>query len=104
MADLNLLKRARERISSPANWTHGFLARDVTGQECHASADEAVCWCAMGALRASGGRLNSEEGDLLHDVARDLFNKHVFGANDSLGHTAALRIYDRAIELAEQDQ
>ena len=105
MSSADILRAARARIADPKNWTQGEMARDGSGKACPARSPNAVCWCAMGAVKVSGADFYSEAADLLWQVSHDLFGRGVPYVNDDpdedLGHSAVLKIYDRAIELAE---
>ena len=48
---LEVLVESRRMIATPDRWTQGgALARDTNGQRVVPYADEAVCWCASGAV------------------------------------------------------
>lgn len=52
MKTSDILKAAKQLISTPERWTKGFYARDKEGNTVRVSYPEAVCWCAEGALFA----------------------------------------------------
>ena len=98
------LREARALIEDPERWTTREYARDAEGGALDDGAEPAaVCWCAVGAL----DRVTGEPVDLLHDPAYRLLAKvasyEVTRTNDRHGHAAVLRMYDRAIELAEAE-
>lgn len=103
MSVVDDLKAARELIADPNHWTKGSFARDASGQTCSPTSEFAVCWCASGALR-------KVEGCQLDDlpVAWDYLSTCVPGGsvaafNDGARlHAAVLKMYDKAIALAEQ--
>lgn len=47
---LQTLKDARALIEDPKHWTRFAPARDANGKEVFASGQDAVCWCALGAI------------------------------------------------------
>lgn len=114
MSVKELLIEARERISDPARWTQGELARDSDGDETLTFSDDAVCWCAYGSIYAS--RRFGYDGESamldLETACKDVFGLNQNGwafniadINDGhvpipglSPHEAVLKIYDRAIE------
>lgn len=106
MASAKILRAARQRITDPKNWTRDAYARDEAGRDTYTNGDcdFAVCWCAYGALGAEGSGVLTPEADILFQAALELYEKGPVEINDALGHEAVLRVYDRAIEIAEQSQ
>lgn len=102
---LTVLREARELISDPKRWTRGAFARDVEGTRVRSAADEAVCWCAIGAYnRAAGGTKQLEAFRLLQRASDDLFGKDdPAEVNDEMDHAAVLRMFDAAIASAEKE-
>jgi len=49
---LSILKRVDARLSDPSKWTKDVFARNESGQSCSYLADQATCYCLMGALFA----------------------------------------------------
>lgn len=49
----DVLVRARALIEKPEAWTKNTFARDKDGDEVSRALDEAVCWCAAGAIYRS---------------------------------------------------
>lgn len=47
---LEALQGARELIATPDKWTQGHIARDKDGEPCDVLSEDAVCFCAIGAL------------------------------------------------------
>lgn len=45
-----VLRAMRDLLSNPDAWTQGVLARDFIGSEIEPLADEARCWCLIGAI------------------------------------------------------
>lgn len=112
MTVLQALKKARKLIEKEENWTRKVSARDARGKEVEAIANEAVCWCAYGALERVCTR---KKGDVvawawsliaLWDSipVKPRVGKLVLSAyNDrrTTTHADILALYDRAI-AAEQ--
>ena len=108
-----LLVRARARIADPARWTQGAYARDAEGRQALPKSQDAVRWCALGALEAE---LPYRVVDRILDIPLDLryldavqrleesilaedwaTPANVPGLNDGAGHEAVLAAYDEAI-------
>lgn len=107
---MEILKAAKERISDPERWTRGWFARNGAGHRVEASSPNAVCYCAAGSLYAE------EAIPLRADIVeladgRPAFECLISAAaprtisyiNDHDGHAATLAMFDRAIQLAEQE-
>ena len=95
------LRAACTRITNPSAWTRGSYARDADGKPAYASSKPPVCWCAYGALYAEGAEDECPEVRLLRRAALEVHASVPIDVNDDLGHAAVLRMYDRAIELAD---
>ncbi|MCJ2067825.1 hypothetical protein MKK75_03210 [Methylobacterium sp. J-030] len=95
------LRAARDTLTDPAHWTKEAYARDRRGAAVASNSPEAVCWCAYGALERLGTGEIVDAREYLRVAADDLFKSPPAGVNDHIGHAAVLRMYDRAIELAE---
>ena len=87
-------------------WTTGHQAIDAGGGRCHPCSDDAVAWCAYGALvrvseaRGSGRILACEMLDELHRyLLRDLIEWNDHLARD-VGEVIAL--FERAMTGGEQ--
>ena len=91
-----LLIEGRARIAR--GWTQGASARDVTGSVTRAWAEEAVCWCAMGAVacREDDWATTAAAWVVLEEAA----GMWVAEWNEAPGrtHEDVLALYDRAIE------
>lgn len=105
MKSLQVLEAARALIADPKLWTTGAAARDVAGRRVDPASLDAVCWCALGALRAVDPDI--DEG---HQAARalrasgaKLYVLAPFLVNDNLGHAAVLAMYDDAIDRVAPD-
>lgn len=91
---------ARALITNPAHWTQRADARTVEGLSVHPSDPRAVCYCGIGACEriAAGNTLRE-----LKYVADQIYGLSIVDVNDTIGHTAVLRMFDRAIELAHEE-
>lgn len=104
MSALYDLRKAQDLIRDPSKWTQGSFAKTKDGEELVNGYDAgAVCWCAYGATEFVSGQFTSAAEDYLRVAANEL-GKSVVKVNDEDGHAAVMRLYDRAIELAEQAQ
>ena len=104
------LRRAKALIEDPENWCQGIYARDAKGLALKSRevATDGVAFCAIGALvRATQNRdvvwVDGKETKKLWEAAKELFGHAPARVNDNLGHAAVMHMYERAIELAEQD-
>jgi len=96
---LEALQQARSLLA--AGWCRGVLAKDRWGCNLSPLCDDAVYFCADGALLRACGAYNTP---LYDEVACDL-EKAVapsaltfVGINDELGKEAILKVFDKAIE------
>jgi hypothetical protein len=101
-----LLGKARALIDDPRAWCRGTLARNGAGYSVSPIAENAVAWCAIGAI---------EHFDDYHARTRDAANSWLDRAaslldgtedswhyNDASGrkHAEIMQLYDQAIALA----
>lgn len=102
------LLAARTVISNKKYWTKDMLARNDKGQHVEVTDPEACSFCAIGALVFAVGEEIGFVGytkpyRYLMKASQELYNNEfVSDVNDTHGHKAVLRVYDRAIELAEK--
>lgn len=96
-----ILKKARELIKDPENWTQKACARDKYGYEVEVDSKEAYCFCTIGAIAKVSGR--STDGDA-RNVLRDIIggSRSIANFNDGHTHPQVLDVFDRAIALAER--
>lgn len=114
MTAVEALKAARALIEDPKRWTQKLAARAADGRMVGCEAGEATQWCAVGAairfdaqcprLDAAAKLLGCSLGypDSLRPTAAVNDGKS-FLPDGSTGHPAVLKIYDKAIELAEAE-
>ncbi len=109
------LRRARARIENPDAWLRKYLACRSDGEPTDPDSENAVCWCARGALEAEGCYVLAEGEDLaelgdapeqepwwwLHMEANRSGYSSIESFNDSQSHAEVLRLFDRAIARAE---
>jgi hypothetical protein len=99
---LESLKAARALLTDPAKWTRGAFARNEDGCSVPPGSDNAVAWCAEGALLRCTFYTKEAFGFLA------MSGPERFGIpdyNDDLEtHAELLAWFDRAILLAEKDQ
>ena len=103
---VEILERARERISSSDAWCRGGLAYDRIGMLVGSLSEEAVRWCALGAMEREG--VGNAEGLvdamlLLQDAAQELGYGGVWICNDNGGHGRVMEMFDRALTEVKRD-
>lgn len=102
MTTLEILCGARELISDPERWTIGALARDCNGDPTYYKYDDAVKFCAVGAIC----RVNFKFGHVCSNANNSIIELNfVIESHFSLGdfndthtHTEVLSAFDRAIK------
>ncbi|MBB5762119.1 hypothetical protein HNR01_001739 [Methylorubrum rhodesianum] len=107
MASADILRAARARIEDPKNWLRGGLAADATGWAVQPWWGDAVCWCAVGAVRADRAQYDANDLEqaeaTLRSASYELFSRPAPDTNDDLGHAAVMQMYDAAIAAAEAE-
>lgn len=116
MNEVEILKAARSLIEDQNCWATGKLARDAAGLGCDVYSDSACQFCALGALERIQLMTHTWRGDgfLYKSAIKLLIDRDVLGwrlsckaspayVNDVLGHAAVMEMYDRAIEMAQQE-
>jgi len=115
---LDLLTEARTLIARPCAWTQGTGARDASGDSIGVEHQDAVSWCATGALlcamyrRADSlevppalQRARNGADAILADTMRRLTGERytaVTTYNDSTNHGCMVHLFDIAISDAEK--
>lgn len=88
------LAKAKDLISKKKNWCkHRF--RKTVPAPWYSSGPDRFQYCALGALEHAKGSHVSR--DILQRAAYDLYGMDVIYVNDSQGHKAVMKCYDRAI-------
>lgn len=90
-AERDIIRRARERITDPENWTTGYLAQSSLGRRIGPLAPGACKWCAAGAIIREAD--DGADADLLLDRIYAHLTLHE--VNDIDGHAAVLAELDR---------
>lgn len=87
---------ARDLISDPKHWCQGAFAYNQNGEQTHSMGNEAVCWCALGAIKNVTQAIKSP--------ARDFFRRSlgvpITTFNDHSPHATVIAAFDKAIEEA----
>lgn len=111
---VEVLEQARALIADQTHWCQNALAVDAEGCETDPSADDAMAWCALGAIyRASDSGILSpafDEADAALWRAIPTIrpgwtlDATVADVNDGLDHAAVLALYDCAIAEARRQE
>ena len=105
MTPAEILRAAKAKIEDPAHWCQGEYAKDALGQRASEYSDEACAWCAMGAFHTID---NGSSYDAFRSLAKAANEIHqgwgIPNVNDNTDHATVMRMFDRAIELAEASQ
>lgn len=97
MTNKQILVAARKLIERPESWTQGWFAKNASGLSTYADHDDAVCWCASGALiRVAPPGHRAPARNLLDSAAGVCIEEF----NDSHSHADVLAAFDKAIEAA----
>ena len=114
----DLLVDARTLIAMPEAWTQGAAARDADGEPVGVEHEDAVSWCATGALNCAMyrhadsleiplrlQRARERAGTILTDTVRALTLGHYTEAttyNDQANHGCIVHAFDIAIADADR--
>ena len=114
----DLLVEARTLIARPEAWTQGAAARDTDSQPVGVEHEDAVSWCATGALNCAMyrhadslevpfvlQRTRERAGKILTDTVRALSLGHYTEAttyNDQTNHGCIVHAFDIAIADADR--
>ena len=91
-----VISRAYQLIEDPNHWTTFALARDASGAACLPGSEDAVRFCARGALyRAARDICPDRSAALFKAVAWSL--PWVALVNDLRGHAAVLKHFKKAL-------
>jgi hypothetical protein len=94
---VEVLKKARGLISDPKHWTQGTFAKDAYGREVDPEDDQAICFCAIGAIHAAAGGMNEDCGRAIWDLRIRTPERSVSEFNDHRSHAEVLELFDDAI-------
>jgi hypothetical protein len=110
------LRRARDLIADRACWTRHAQARDASGCSVDPTSDQAVCFCAIGAVMryAPDDRSCQRALYTLAEAASAMLGNSwgspqdeeevtslVTNINDAFGWEAVLRVFDRALRATD---
>ena len=107
MTTIEILKKARELISDEKHWTKGVYARTVHSTPCAPIAEQAFCWCSVGAIAKIEGlpctTLGVQFSEQGSSAARLLATDHAPSWNDApeRTHAEVLQRFDEAIARLE---
>jgi hypothetical protein len=104
MTPVEVLRKARELISTPDRWTKGYFAHDLVGTDVEPHEDGAVCFCALGALGVSSYYEPVSWIDGAIELLETTIGCHDLGEwNDApeRTHVDILAAFDEAIRRAE---
>ena len=98
---------ARALIEQPERWTRGEYARTKSGQYTKVNGKYAACFCAIGAVAYVLRKrpINAEKTmayKTLLSASIALTSQDVDQLNDYCDHATVMRMYDKAIEFAQQ--
>ena len=112
-----ILIEARALIARPEAWTQGTGARDTDGEPIGVEHEDAVSWCATGAINCAVyrhadcldlppalQRARDRAGTILTDAATRLTLGHYSETttyNDQASHGCVLKVFDIAIAAAD---
>lgn len=104
-----VLAEAREIIADESRWTQGVDARRCDGTRAPSAVDPSACkWCAWGAIQLACRRLEHPFPNDIYQVLSESLSSHgspytaPARVNDTLGHEAAIAMFDAGITYAEQ--
>jgi len=108
MKTSELLRAAQELIRDKSKWTRGAYGRDAAGESVDDvdSITAAESFCALGAVHFVSGD-EVDEGPWFEALRRAAIiagESSVVSVNDVLGHDAVMKMFDRAIEIAEAEE
>lgn len=103
---------AKKLIEDPTNWTQGWFAKTNTGAMVGANAEDAVCFCSLGALERYDGQvlpinkyhpLTGEpyNSRFAQDYLEEAMGCAVEDFNDQHTHEEVMKKWDEAIALSK---
>lgn len=109
MNTVDVLKAARDIISTPDKWTQRSYARAADNYPVAVGMKDACKFCALGAVLKVSERTYAGPDDfapmaILEGVAHQYHDMSVVGYNDSpnTSHQDIMELYDRAIQEAQR--
>lgn len=108
MQTYDVIRRTRDLLQNPDNWTQGTDARDESGTACEAHLSCAVQFCVTGAMKHVGANWDNRKAArlLLEQTAIYLgFDHfHVENFNDNQPHENVLKMLNQGLETIERLQ
>lgn len=102
MTAAEALRAAKAKIEDPGYWCKYYYARDADGKPTESFDQKACSWCALGAVLSIGADFHIFH--YLHKAAKEYGCISADVLNDHSTHAQVMKMYDRAIELAEEDK
>lgn len=101
MTPIEILTAARDLIADAENWTQHAWARNADGTKTSAESDDAVCWCAGGAIVrvTPASQQPAFPAAICDDAARRIKGLDLVLFNDATDttHLEVLAMFDDAI-------
>lgn len=106
MKTSEMLEKAKAVIADPSHWTQGWFAKDAAGRDTFSLRSDAVCWCSMGALNKAGFGPWGETFAIAFEAAlvEIGYDGGIASYNDNHTHEEVMKVWDRAIQLAKEDE
>jgi hypothetical protein len=104
---LEVLVRARERLSRPENWIKGDYAKDLGGNSVCSDSYSAVCWCILGAIGDDTLEGNEE---VIHHTLKTLqaltpaYSVPDFNDDPNTTYEDVIRVLDKAIAITAETE
>jgi len=95
-----ILQEAYDLIGDKKRWTQNAYAKDEYGTTVDARSEQAVCWCAGGAITKAGDDFGNKAFYFLQGFCSDRYNMGIAYVNDQLGYAAIRRMFRKAIKAA----
>jgi hypothetical protein len=107
MTPADTLRAAKALIEKPENWHVGYYAKTPGGDDTWGDLPQACKWCALGALQKVSGDpyfpIGRRDHVTLEAAARKLGYDCASLLNDTTDHATVMRMFDLAIEMAEEE-
>lgn len=100
----DVVREVRNLLADPDRWTQGDFAQNAMGDAVPAWANEAVCWCLVGAIE----KVCDESEDVteyeIETALRDFSGwDPISSFNDNNPHAQVVTMLDRFLENEEAD-
>lgn len=105
-----ILKLAKKKIANKKRWCKEAGAKDSEGNFVDPQNDDAIQWCALGAIEFFDGTFDDDIFEVYPSfyLEKALHRNRVFittfNDNPKTTHKQIMALYDRAIKLAEKDE